>query len=464
MKPSHEALLNELRETLLWAELRQDQRARGVEADVARLARTVRRVKRDLARRKPSPQVLAEEPNDLAGIRALRPRGPRRLWDRFDPAAYRERLTGAWLARCAGCTLGAAVEQWTVEDMEQMADFSGMDFPPTDYWTVAAAPHRKRYGMSLFADYTRDRMRHVPVDDDLTYTLLGLLVLEDCGPRFTTADVGRAWVRYLPMACTAEHVTLENLKAGLAWRRAGEKDNPYVELIGADIRSDPWGYAAPGLPEKAAELAWRDAILSHRYSGVYGAMYFSAAIAAAFAVDEPLEACRIALSEVPRKCRFRDDVVWSLRAAEKIKDYRHARSLLDRRFPGMHLAHTNNNAAATIFGLALGGRDVTKVISNTVAIGLDNDCTAATAGSIVGACVGADAVATHWTRPFGNKVRTYINGHEWFTQADIVRRFTRAARSVWADDAPRGVGTAARSELVASSSHKPPASLGIGRL
>ena len=36
------------------------------------------------------------ESNGLAAIQALRPKGPRRLWQRFDSEAYRERLEGAF--------------------------------------------------------------------------------------------------------------------------------------------------------------------------------------------------------------------------------------------------------------------------------------------------------------------------------------------------------------------------------
>ena len=46
-------------------------------------------------------------------------------------------------------------------------------------------------------------MHGVPVDDDIAYTQLGLLILEECGRNFSTADVGRMWLKYLPMACTA---------------------------------------------------------------------------------------------------------------------------------------------------------------------------------------------------------------------------------------------------------------------
>ena len=152
----------------------------------------------------------------------------------------------------------------------------------------------------------------------MTYTLLGLLILEDFGSEFTVEQVGKAWMKYLPMACTAEHVALENLKKGISAKVVGERNNPYTEWIGADIRSDPWGYAAPGWPEMAAELAWRDAYISHRRGGIYGEMYFSAAIAAAFAVDDPITACEIALTEIPRGSRMYQGVRWALDQADKV--------------------------------------------------------------------------------------------------------------------------------------------------
>ena len=37
-------------------------------------------------------------------------------------------------------------------------------------------------------------MSGVPVDDDIAYTLLGLLIAEEYGPDFSTADVGTAWL------------------------------------------------------------------------------------------------------------------------------------------------------------------------------------------------------------------------------------------------------------------------------
>jgi hypothetical protein len=164
--------------------------------------------------------------------------------------------------------------------MRAWAEEDGTAFPPRDYWKSVAEPSKLRYRTIPRRDYARERMNGIPVDDDLQYTLLGLLILEDFGPGFTTEDVARAWQTYLPFACTAEDVALTNLRRGVPALQAADPDgvapaaqacfmsedrahgsagavaNPYNQWIGADIRADPWGYVAPGWPGSCAGL-WR---------------------------------------------------------------------------------------------------------------------------------------------------------------------------------------------------------------
>jgi len=274
-------------------------------------------------------------------------------------------------------------------------------------------------------------MRGVPVDDDVTYTLLGLLIVEKYGLDFTVEDVGKAWLEWLPMACTAEDIALRNLKKGIPAKQAADIDNPYCQWIGAAIRSDPWAYIAAGWPEKAAELAWRDAYLSHRRNGIYGEMYLAAAQAAAFAVRTAREALEIGLTEIPADCALAADLRWALETAGSLRDWRHARQLVDERFGAMSSVHTNNNLCLIVFGLLLGGNDVTRVLGETVAMGLDNDCTAASAGSVLGAIVGRDAIPPHWVRGFAGKVGSYLNGYASFDIADLTARFAKAGERLW---------------------------------
>lgn len=401
-------------------------------ADVGRvLSEAGREMELALERLKNLPEcgeLRAKEPDELSAIKLLRPDGPRRMWKSFDEARYMDRLQGAFLGRMAGCTLGAPVEFWTIEAMEKWAEYIGDRFPNQHYWSRIKNPNDLRYQRSACEDYTLERMNGVPVDDDVTYTLLGLLIAEEYGLDFTVEDVGAAWLKLLPYACTAEEVALNNLKAGIPARKAADVGNPYCQWIGADIRSDPWGYLAPGFPEKAAAMAWTDAAISHRRNGIYGEMLFSAAIAAAFAMDDPLEAIRVGLTEIPAQCSLVPDVMWALEEGRNLRNYRDARAAVEERFAGMSGVHTNNNACLTIFGLMIGNGDFTKTISETVAMGLDNDCTAATAGSILGAAIGIGGVPAHWYEKFNNRVLSYLIGHDSFSISDVLARFAVLAK------------------------------------
>ncbi len=414
----------------LYARLKAEYGAEGIAEILSNAGEALRSSLAQL-RGLPVDQGLADrEPNDLGSIQALRPKAQRRRWKRFDTDAYRDRLEGALLGRMAGCTLGAPVEGWRVAKMRALAEENGDAFPPTDYWSRVPEPKRTRYSVSRREAYTRSGLAGVPADDDIAYTLLGLLIVEDYGPGFTTEDVGEAWLKYVPYAFTAEDVALRNLKKGIPPRSAGSTNNPYSEWIGADIRSDPWGYMAPGWPERAAEMAYRDAYISHRRQGIYGEMFFAATVSAAFQTDDPIEALRIGLKEIPRHCALAKAVRWALRVAPEIGDYKQARAAVEAKFDGMSPVHTVNNACLTVWGITIGGTDFTRVIGETVAMGMDNDCTAATAGSIVGAAVGKKGLPAHWYKNFDNKIHCYLIGKRRFSISSVLKRFEKQARKI----------------------------------
>lgn len=376
-------------------------------------------------------ELSMKEPNELSSIRKLRAEGPRKIWSKLDSSIYLEKLEGAFLARSAGCTLGAIVENWSVEAMEQWADYIGDAFPPVDYWSSISNPNIRRYNRSQCIEYTRDKINGIPVDDDIMYTILGLLIVEEHGLDFSTEDVAKTWKKYMQFAYTAEAVALKNLEKGIPASQTADIDNPYCQLIGADIRSDPWAYIAPGWPEKAAELAYQDAYLSHRRNGIYGEMFFSATQSAAFTTDNSIDAIRIGMTEIPMECSLYKDIEWALTVGKDIKNYKDARLAVDERFKGMNHVHTNNNACLTIFGLMIGGNDVTKVISEIVAMGMDNDCTAATAGSIVGAIVGKKGIPLHWYKNFNNTIYSFLKNIDEFEIDDILKRFCIQAKNIF---------------------------------
>jgi ADP-ribosylglycohydrolase len=431
----------------LYAQLKRELGARGVEERVDRVKNELMTAIESIRALPNDAALTAREPDDLPTIRTQRPEARKGTVSVPSDEDYRDRLEGAFLGRSAGCILGSPVEGWTTERMETWAHAIGDTFPPVDYWSSVPDPAKKRYKTIPRDAYTRSKMDGIPVDDDLQYTLLGLLILEDHGAAFTVDDVATAWLKYLPFACTAEDVALANIRHGVSAAEAGASggqpplarscymseelpetldqplDNPYYQWIGADIRSDPWGYVAPGDPQRAATLAYTDAYLSHRRNGLYGEMFFSAAIAAAFTVDDPMEALRVGLDEIPMESSLARAVRWALEIAPEIRTFRDAAQAIGDEFPGMHSVHTINNACLTVWGIAIGGTDFSRVISETVAMGYDNDCTAATAGSIVGAVVGRDGIPRHWTTPFGDTIHTYLKGIDRFSISDVLERF-----------------------------------------
>ena len=222
-----------------------------------------------------------EEPSDLPTIRSLRPSGPRHIPATPDRARLQDRILGAYLGRCAGCNLGKPVEGWSREKIRRYLEIAG-EYPLRSYFPVID-PFPE--GLELHENYretARGHIRWMARDDDIDYTILGLHCLETYGLDFTTENVGETWLRLLPyhQVYTAERVAYRNLVEGYDPPLSATRYNPYREWIGAQIRADGFGYAAPGLPEVAAEFAYRDAALSHVKNGIYGEMWVAAMLAA----------------------------------------------------------------------------------------------------------------------------------------------------------------------------------------
>lgn len=428
--PYYQRLSHQIDDLQRWLELRKEQ-GEDTDAMVARLERQMAQLKQALERSNGDAQLAAREPDELDAIRALRPRGPRVLPLNLSPQALEDRILGAWLGRGAGCTLGIPCEGMDRAQIERACQSTGQRYPLCDYWRRNPRgwdlKHSRHYGVTPSTVFYKGHIDRIGSDDDIIYTVLGLLILEEYGLDFSSADVGRAWLKYLPHACTAEDIALKNLRAGLLPPETGRRNNPFCEWIGADIRSDPWGYASPGLPERAAELAWRDARVSHVRNGIYGEMFFAATIAAAFAVGDVRKAIEIGLSEIPRGCRLQQDLRLVLRWCDKDGDWGTTVDRIYKHFAGMHVVHTNNNAAVTVAGLVYGSGSFERTITLTVMGGWDTDCTGATAGSIFGAAVGAKALPAKWIRCLGDRTETYLIGKRNWSNRAIARRFARLA-------------------------------------
>lgn len=338
---------------------------------------------------------------------------------------YNDRLKGAIIGRFTGCALGAPVEMMELHRLIEFCNKTNQPFPPTYYFKTVPDPDSPRYLYGKGSDFTQQSMRYLSTDDDIAYTLLSLLMLEDKLDTLTTKDVAEYWLKYLPMECTftSERTTLTNLKNNVPPEIAATINNNQTDFIGAAIRIDGYAYVYPGEPKKAVQLAYQDAYLSHRDDGLYSALYFTAVISLAFTSNDIVDTLYNALEFIPKDSNFYTQIRWALSVKDEVIDYQTAYDFVTKRFPNMQWAHAINNACLTVWGVILGQDHFDKGITQTVAMTYDNDCTAATVGSILGAYFGIEAIDPTWYLPWNNTILSYLNSIDSFQLDDVISRF-----------------------------------------
>jgi ADP-ribosylglycohydrolase len=362
------------------------------------------------------------EPSELAAIEAAAD-FPAAVRHGLGEAALRDRILGAWLGRCAGCTLGRPVENWSRQAIRGYLEPAGA-YPIADYLPVQEPPPSAH---AAWLDSARGRIHGAPRDDDLDYTMLALDVLERHGRDFTSAAVAGRWLALLPFlqVYTAERAAYRNLVAGLTPPRTATHVNPYREWIGAQIRADAYGYVSPGDPAGAARMAFRDAAVSHTANGLYGAMWAAALIAAAFVERTMDAALRVALAVVPGRSRLAEALSGVLELHAGGLDWERARDVLEQRHGALGPVHTINNAAVVSAALLWGEGDFTRTIGLAVQGGWDTDCNGATAGSAFGAMHGAAAIPRHWLAPLGDRIRSALFGFDGVRVSELAERTYR---------------------------------------
>ncbi|MFE2045864.1 ADP-ribosylglycohydrolase family protein [Streptomyces sp. NPDC059477] len=373
------------------------------------------------------PDWAYEEPESLDEILAVLPDTP--VAEVPGAAELADRLLGAWLGRCAGCNLGKPVEDgdhWTAQHLRAYLELADA-YPLRDYFPVLD-PMPAGYELREFWTYTtRGRITESARDDDIDYTILGLHLLEEYGFGFTTADVATEWLDRLPytQTYTAERATYRNLVIGLGPDTAARVDNPYREWIGAQIRADIYGYVRPGDPRAAAELAYRDAVLSHTANGVYGEMWSAALVAAAFTAPTARAAVEISLTCVPPRSRLAEALTFVLERHAAGDSWEEARAGIGERYGHYSWVHTVNNAALVAAGVLWGDGDFSATVGLTVQGGWDTDSNGATAGSVAGILAGAGKVPAHWTEPLHDTARSAIRGFDGSRISDLAERTGR---------------------------------------
>jgi ADP-ribosylglycohydrolase len=200
--------------------------------------------------------------------------------------------------------------------------------------------------------------------------------------------------------------------------------NRYNDWIGAQIRADMYGWVCPGRPGLAADLARRDASLSHRGEGVYGAM-FIAALGAAIPGWVSLEAAiDDALATIPGESAAAAAVGFGRELAGEAD----AVDRLHRRYAELSPVHTVNNLALVVWALSSSDGDFSAAIGNAVAAGWDTDCNGATVGGLAGLM--GITIPDHWTAPWAGRIGVSLAGMSELDLDDVVDRTVAVAEGL----------------------------------
>ena len=191
------------------------------------------------------PAFPFEEPNGLDEIRACRPERRKLPALRLSDDELLDKFHGAWLGRSVGCALGKPVEcmgmggeRW--KDIRALLKSTG-DWPLRDYFRFS-----DKVGCRQSC---RGFIEYMESDDDIRYTLMGLLIIEKHGRDFTWRDVAWLWENQFPMAqlCTAECQAALNYN--LCGARMGHRPYPLLQqpVPRMDRRTDPRRFLRLGL-------------------------------------------------------------------------------------------------------------------------------------------------------------------------------------------------------------------------
>ena len=366
------------------------------------------------------------EPDDLDAIRRLWSPLPKLPSLPADDTLF-DRLHGAWLGRAAGCLLGKPVEGIPRHGIREILEAGGR-WPHHAYFSGQGLPDdvsaRWPWNRASRQTSLAEVINGMPEDDDINYTLVALAVLERCGCEFTTDDVAQSWLADLPVlrTFTAERAAYRNLLDGVAPPVTAIRRNPFREWIGAQIRTDLYGWALAGQPAVAGELAWRDARLSHTRNGLYGAMFAAAMGAGAVVATDVATVIDCGLAVIPPESRLAKAIRLTDELHRTEPSFESANDRLYQAYGDLHWVHVINNAALVALALRFGGGDFAKSICLVVSGGWDTDSNGATVGGITGALAGAHALPAGWIQPLHNRLSSSLRGFDGAKFDDLARR------------------------------------------
>lgn len=306
---------------------------------------------------------------------------PERVPVRPDFAAFRDQIRAGWLAQLIGGAMGTMVEGYS------------------------SAAIYDAFGEVY--DYLREPNTY---NDDTTYELAFLEAFREKGYEVTSEDIALSWVGLIPCGWSAEEIAIRNLKNGIFPPESGQYRNPFCEWIGAQMRAGICGMAAPGDPETAAELAWKDGCISHANNGILGEVFNAVMTSMAFTEKDIKEILQTAIALIPRDSEYREVLDFAWDSCKRQDDWRSALAECEERYQRYNWIHAYPNACCEVIALYFGNGDFRETLHIITMCGLDADCNAGMIMPVIAIREGCGSIPKEYMHPAFDRLTTYMRG------------------------------------------------------
>ena len=331
-----------------------------------------------------------------------------------DTAAFRDRIRAGWLAQLIGGAMGTMVEGYSSASIaEAFGDVRTYLREPNTY------------------------------NDDTTYELAFLEAFSEKGYAVTSEDIALSWVGLIPCGWSAEEIAIRNLKNGIFPPESGRYRNPFCEWIGAQMRAGICGMAAPGDPETAAELAWKDGCVSHANNGILGGVFNAAMTSLSFVERDVRTILETAVSLIPADSEYRSVLDFAMDSCRRHGDWRKALAACEERYRRYNWIHAYPNACCETIALYFGEGDFAETLRIVALCGLDADCNAGMVMPVVAIREGCASIPERYLHPAFDRLTTYMRGAMREITLDALTEKTVQAviRAVKAENEANEAGT-----------------------
>ena len=272
---------------------------------------------------------------------------------------------------------------------------------PDEWFSLCQGPYgggplRGCAGRSLI-----DSLGRIASDDDYHVDFFNQLILAQCGPDPSYADLARMWYEHQvrdwgggahAMRCINQRGYFPPFTGRLEYgNRLGWCTESYIE-------NETIGCVFPGMPASAAVLGDRFASVTGDFESQLVGKFYAVLYSVAYFETDAAVALQKALEVMPRGSWVRRvcDKAFALHAAYPDDWRRAARELYECRRPIFLMDNPQTaydvNTGFTVLAILYGTNDFTESVRIASLIGYDADCTAATVGGLLGIIHGVKAL------------------------------------------------------------------------